>query len=529
MGPAFDATDKQAVPVPESRGPLGDTGSVLSFAVGSYLLAVPAGTVLAIIEPAAVHRLPMADHSIMGVMNYRDRVARVINLRLKLGLESQADPHTGQFILSHLQGGLTAFWVDQVLDIVCLDDLEPSRPPALSAYTAFCRCLLKGDQIFLATDFEVLFALVPPENPGPAVAPIASHIVAQPAESNSVPDEFRPSPDKEDPLEQDQIQEDHAAAAMDDGVRRAGGRLNEMPVKSAGSASRQSMPKIAPPGSQRLWTVYRPLPHPKPGNAVYGAAVQTCGAVTGRSSYSLCRVAAAAAVVLVVVFGCWLWRSNPPKIDASDQVAHAVPSKVETSVPAPAAKEPSLGPAGGHRPAVAKVDGFGAPGADRTKVAVTYEPAIRVPAHRPAAMLLGTEANVGPEASGSPDVDPKLTPGTVQVLPDASAIGNENRPGQARNNPGVDKILDIRTGSFTLTVERPARHAPPAEPPAFQNSPNLDEIIHIVARGDTLWHIATRYLGNPWRYPELAELSRIKDPDWIYPGDIIRIIKKQRD
>jgi nucleoid-associated protein YgaU len=27
--------------------------------------------------------------------------------------------------------------------------------------------------------------------------------------------------------------------------------------------------------------------------------------------------------------------------------------------------------------------------------------------------------------------------------------------------------------------------------------------------------------------PQLAELSRIEDPHWIYPGDLIRIIKKK--
>ena len=54
------------------------------------------------------------------------------------------------------------------------------------------------------------------------------------------------------------------------------------------------------------------------------------------------------------------------------------------------------------------------------------------------------------------------------------------------------------------------------------------EILHIVVKGDTLWDIAARYLGDPFLYPELAKLSRISDPDLIYPGDLIRIIIKKQ-
>ena len=97
-------------------------------------------------------------------------------------------------------------------------------------------------------------------------------------------------------------------------------------------------------------------------------------------------------------------------------------------------------------------------------------------------------------------------------------------PGKPRADPDSHKILDIQTPTFTLTVERPAQ---PTDGSATHSGGNLDEVVHVVVRGDTLWHIATRYLGDPWRYPELAELSRIKDPDWIYPGDIIRIIKRR--
>lgn len=48
-------------------------------------------------------------------------------------------------------------------------------------------------------------------------------------------------------------------------------------------------------------------------------------------------------------------------------------------------------------------------------------------------------------------------------------------------------------------------------------------ITHVVKKGDTLWDIAEKYVNDPFRYPELAELSNIQNPDLIYPGDIVRI------
>ena len=53
--------------------------------------------------------------------------------------------------------------------------------------------------------------------------------------------------------------------------------------------------------------------------------------------------------------------------------------------------------------------------------------------------------------------------------------------------------------------------------------------IHRVRKGDTLWAIAERYLENPYRYPELAENSRIHNPDLIRPGDVVKITFKNID
>ncbi|MDI9469041.1 MAG: LysM peptidoglycan-binding domain-containing protein [Bacillota bacterium] len=60
------------------------------------------------------------------------------------------------------------------------------------------------------------------------------------------------------------------------------------------------------------------------------------------------------------------------------------------------------------------------------------------------------------------------------------------------------------------------------------SNPNVGAKTHTVVRGDTLWAIARRYLGDGRRYKDIYNLNKgkIKDPHWIYPGQVFLLPAK---
>ncbi len=500
--------------------------SFLTFRVGPYCLAVPAVDAEAIITMPEIRSVPLTPDSVAGVFSHRGKITVVISLKRKFGMKESDDRSAGQLIISRISTGLTAFMVDEVLDIIPASGLNFSTLPAFGMLTAFDRFAVKSDEIILRTDFELLCRLEDSEELADSLKSLTSALKPKSDPDKPVPDENIPISESnsqtsvEEKAEQESIIHSTSHDSSHSAGKHPGIGTEKVSKQKFKTAETRSARKAIP---YKARTVQRkPLAgHRLPPNrqTVY------------KQPKRYLRLAVAGILITTIIFisMIWLW----PGSDKDRKVAYRSEELAANNSGDVSTRPPDL-------PQHLLADDTSKILTDTVDVLEDKDDEI-VKTQKPADTDL-----IAP-------VTEEINPGAVEDNTDLP------QPEESK------EVLRIETDDFTLTIERPKSKKTEPTPQPEQRS-NLEdeksqilktekqpllkteqpqpgktdgpiskpvearkmEILHIVVKGDTLWDIAARYLGDPFLFPELAKLSRINDPDLIYPGDLIRIIIKKQ-
>ena len=96
-----------------------------------------------------------------------------------------------------------------------------------------------------------------------------------------------------------------------------------------------------------------------------------------------------------------------------------------------------------------------------------------------------------------------------------------NVANQFRN--AEDEALEVAMQTYTnatgdwIVPEAPESHVPQANPPQTVTQK------YTVETGDTLWAVSDRFYGDANRYQEIADASRITNPDLLHRGQVLTI------
>lgn len=130
---------------------------------------------------------------------------------------------------------------------------------------------------------------------------------------------------------------------------------------------------------------------------------------------------------------------------------------------------------------------------------------------------------------GSPlDVNDLFTIENFKYNEEGGAVGDINysielkryRAFAAKKVTIVTKVNNV-TNNDTTNNKKIAKVNPTPPRPVVKSDPN----IYVVVSGDTLFHIAKRFLGRGSRWRQIYKLNRniIKNPNLIYPGQRLRL------
>ena len=451
---------------------INDANALLVFSVGPVLCCAPTLAVETVMMPPLIHKTPGSDRNHPGVFRHNQGMVSVVDLRQRFGVEEDAWQTPGRIIVAEISGGHAGFLVDSILDVMLWPEQGWGALPAMVPRDVFKRTLLLKDQIHLYTDFEELF-------------------------------HFRESG----------YLRAHIAALVEKQKQVAGeNKANEIPITPAVSLQSPAVLQVKQSDSEKeishsVVTETRPVQTPWTNASPERRAAPS----SNKKPESGLKTRPAATTNLR------RYDDTMPKPQIK------TPAFIEPSFAVPVTVtdnnksfEPNVKPLIEENTRVDTASGklIMAGLVAALLVAVTF---VMMSFNKPEITITTQPEQVTRKAEQTSDV--------VETEP-----VQDYQASITQDDEGI--VITIDTAPEDLLKQQPVNE------PTNENQPDTSAgvistpvpeektIVHVVVKGDTLWAIANRYVRDPWRYPELAKLSNIKNPHRIYPGNKVKIIMR---
>ena len=557
--------------------------ALLLFRVGPVLCCAPADPVQTIIAPQKLTRPPGSNAARPGIFYHAEHVVTVSELRHRFGVDEADREQPGRMVIT-LQGEeFIAYWVDEIIEVLDTPEEGWGEAPAYLPKGVFSKTLLLKDQIYLFANFADFENLPEGDYLSQYFERLKNNELADSSEealsgseSISTVTQAEPTTPNVTETTEDNIEavtaEDEATATEVDtdpqslAEDTAQAEIEQTEITSTGEPPVSPSPEPATTPETPITTdetVESEEQAPQPVETAEPLMPQEEHATPDPVSEETPEASTTQHSEPEV--------KDEPIPDDTDEpeptAEEAAPATTDYLRPVPATvpeserppeKPPipwktlaaslilfiSLGIGGGYyllssndkeEPGVTREAQSVAPGSessDEEQQAVAEEET--VPQEEEAIETSEVESREE-ETVSEPDATTNTDGQDVATEKEDTAeqqgqAGDEYRAEIKPDNKGVTIVLHAPDEKPAL--KEPVKKSSPdaakqkaAATSGKQAKNNKEEIIHIVIKGDTLWAIAEHYVDNPYKYPQLARLSKIKNPDRIYPGNRVRILR----
>lgn len=556
----------------------------------------PSLAVEAVVLPPVLTVPPGTSSSVPGVFKSMYGMVRVVDLRVRFGVDATDIKTPGRIIIAEVTGGYAGFWVDEIEDVIEFPEKGWSKLPAHVPKEVFSRALIRDEGIRLYADLEGLdkfkstgYLRSHIEN---IKASSAKNITSESDVKNKI--NISPTIAKEisidtplsisPQLEHVSDNSEKPIATSDDNSEFRGGIADDSKIKNykdslssreiqhsaksaaekksayiKSSASNGSRMVARPPVADKQWTKAKPggaenipvsqlnIAHPEMvrtnSNNSIEAAARNKQAMpdyatndSGLLWVSVSLLGLLAVAIYIIEFSDIFVVT---KKDVEVTKTHESPAYEEVKISNTYIEK-------NNKVEEDNTDALGSFASDKVKISKTNEEfVIEINDFQDAE---GTDVlqsenidkrNQGAlPVAGEEEYDTSMQAvsnevSSAVVMQDEKTLRNKvylNKP----DDEGDEQLLENNVSLISAVVGVKPKAEPSDINPqvnAAQNESDVKTVryIHIVVKGDTLWHIAKRYVNNPWKYTELARLSKIKNPDLIYPGQKVVVIHRYKE